>query len=147
MHNNKNSGSSNNFSQKQLGALPNQGNNRASDFKASPIRESLIKNTGAFILGNGNQGNSQGASGGTGLQPITQQPSNKQLLSNFNTTNAAAGNSDLPMLATNPYARDRSADRAEFDFGDRNHTKDMSPPHNGNSRGDVLDNFMSLPKQ
>jgi len=54
MHTNKNNGSSsNNFSQKQLNQ-PAGNNNRASDFKASPIRESLIKNTGAFILGNGN---------------------------------------------------------------------------------------------
>ena len=65
MHSVQNSGSQNNFSQKQLGTLPNQGggggggNNRGSNYGASPIRESLIKNTGAFILGNaaGNSGN------------------------------------------------------------------------------------------
>jgi len=54
MHNTKQgTGGANNFSQKQLGTLPNPGNNRGSGFQASPIRESLIKNTGAFILGNG----------------------------------------------------------------------------------------------
>ena len=80
MHGNTNNGGSNNFSQKQLGTLPNQpnANNRASDFKASPIRESLIKNTGACILGNGQNGNktgeNQGASGGTNPQ-ISQVPS------------------------------------------------------------------------
>lgn len=62
MHSVQNSGSQNNFSQKQLGTLPNQGgqaNARGSNYGASPIRESLIKNTGAFILGNaaGNAGN------------------------------------------------------------------------------------------
>ena len=140
MHNNKNSGSSNNFSQKQLSALPNN--------KASPIRESLIKNTGAFILGNGNQGTSQGASGGT-TNVITQQPSSQQLLNNnYGTTNAVAANSDLTNNTQSPYTRDRSADRAEFDFGERNMAKDTAPQNGGNkNRGDALDNFMSLPKQ
>ena len=78
---------------------------------------------------------------------ITQQPSAQQLhTNNFNTNASAAANADLTNLSQNPYQRDRSADRAEFDFNERNITKDMSP-HNGNSRGDVLDNFMSLPKQ
>ena len=78
---------------------------------------------------------------------ITQQPSAQQLhTNNFNTNGSAAANADLTNLSQNPYQRDRSADRAEFDFNERNMTKDMSP-HNGNSRGDVLDNFMSLPKQ
>ena len=116
MHNNKNSGSSNNFSQKQLGALPSH--------KASPIRESLIKNTGAFILGNGNQGTSQGASGGT-TNAITNQPSSQQLHNNFSSNNAPASNNDLTNLAQNPYARDRSADRADFDYEDRAMNKDM----------------------
>jgi len=53
MHNQKNNKSSNNYSQKQLGSLPSQTPaNRGSNFGASPMRESLIKNTGAFILGN-----------------------------------------------------------------------------------------------
>ena len=59
MHNNKNGGTHNS------NVSPNQiiNGNRGSEFKASPIRESLIKNTGAFILGNPN--NNQGASGGS----------------------------------------------------------------------------------
>ena len=76
MHNlNNNASSSNNFSQKQLGSLPNQGRNNGKG--SSPIRESLIKNTGVFILvnGNNNAGN-QGASGGSPNAPMIQnQPS------------------------------------------------------------------------
>lgn len=133
-HNTKNSGSSNNFSQKNLGILPGGAGSAA--HKASPIRESLIKNTGAFILGNGsNQGPSQGASsGGTIAQAaaanvaITHQPSSKQLVnqgSNYSTnqptaSGAAAGNVDLgQQTAHRPFKRDRSADRADFDYNDR----------------------------
>ena len=46
---------SNHLSQQQISTIPNQGSNRnAGEFKASPIRESLIRDMGAFILGNGN---------------------------------------------------------------------------------------------
>ena len=59
-----------------------------------------------------------------------------------------AANSDLTNNTPSPYTRDRSADRAEFDFGERNMAKDTAPQNGGNqNRGDALDNFMSLPKQ
>ena len=64
-HNTKNSGSSNNFSQKQLGMVGGSAaTGAAAAHKASPIRESLIKNTGAFILGGAAAGGGANASGG-----------------------------------------------------------------------------------
>ena len=69
MHNTKNtSGIGNNYSQKQLGTLAQMGN-RGSDYKPSPIRESLIKNTGAFILGNPNSNANGNNVGSTANQP------------------------------------------------------------------------------
>ena len=81
---------------------------------------------------------------------MQQTPSRQELPANFSGANAAAGNGDLANLAPKPYARDRSADRAQFDFGDRSLGKDTqqgAPRVNQSHEKDVLDNFMSLPKQ
>lgn len=60
-------------------------------------------------------------------------------MNNFSATNTAAGNADLTNIATNNYARDRSLDR---------NAKDMpAVPLRESHEKDVLDNFMSLPKQ
>lgn len=59
-------------------------------------------------------------------------------MNNFSATNTAAGNADLTNIATNQYVRDRSLER---------NAKDMSSNIRESQEKDVLDNFMSLPKQ
>ena len=57
---------------------------------------------------------------------------------------------DLPNVGQNLYGRDRSDAGAEFEFGERQMNKDMPAVgmvKNEDHTKDVLDNFMSLPKQ
>ena len=147
MHSTTINGSAHNYSQKQLNSLPSQsGNNRGATFAVSPIRESLIKNTGAFILGNAGVANSggmapcsaQAASGGSPPAPI-------------NTHNASLHNfGELP-LAGSPLKRERGSDRVELDFGEVGVNKDIcrskAQQQQAQPEHDVLDSFMSLPKQ
>ena len=89
----------------------------------SPIRESLIKNTGAFILegGRGNNAqqlpnqNSKNSSNDTGNtasaagQPAPYNSVNRENQNNIDLSNVNLGNN---------YQRDRSADRATMDYSD-----------------------------
>ena len=134
-------GKQNNISQQQLANVTNQasqitvGQNagiinpgRGGAQMTSPIRESLIKNTGAFILGGGSSNtqstgvalanqNSRDTSAVVGV--TGGSTNNPTAAANFSTMNQNSSNIDLSNAAAgNNFQRDRSADRAMMDYAD-----------------------------